>query len=112
MLPIADALAVRLDDDFLNSPRYVLVFDAHDNFVGVISRRDLLRGLAPGYRSMKQALEARNTGHGTALLFRFPVGVAAPALKGGPVRPAVQDPGAGAPGPPRPASGAGLSRDP
>jgi CBS domain-containing protein/cytidylate kinase len=50
--------AVRLDDGFLISPRYVLVFDVHDNFVGVISRRDLLRGLAPGYRSMKEALEA------------------------------------------------------
>ncbi|MFW5739912.1 MAG: cytidylate kinase family protein [Myxococcota bacterium] len=50
--------AVRLEDGFLISPRYVLVFDAQNDFVGVISRRDLLRGLAPGYRQMKEALEA------------------------------------------------------
>ncbi len=49
--------AVRLEDGFLVAPRYVLVFDSQGDFVGVISRRDLLRGLAPGYRSMKQALE-------------------------------------------------------
>ena len=50
--------AVRLEDGFLISPRYVLVFDNQDDFVGVISRRDLLRGLAPGYQRMKDALEA------------------------------------------------------
>lgn len=50
--------AVRLEDGYLISPRYVLVFDARNDFVGVISRRDLLRGLAPGYRRMKEALEA------------------------------------------------------
>ena len=49
--------AVRLEDGFLISPRYVLVFDSGKNLVGVISRRDLLRGLAPGYLNMKHALE-------------------------------------------------------
>lgn len=49
--------AVRLEDGFIIAPRYVLVFDGADALVGVVSRRDILRGLAPGYLNVKHALE-------------------------------------------------------
>lgn len=48
--------AVRLDDGHLIAPRYLLVFNKQDELVGVLSRRDVLRGLVPGYRAMKEAL--------------------------------------------------------
>lgn len=50
------ASAVRLEDDYLISPRYVLVLDKDGSLVGVVSRRDLLRGITPGYRSLQNAL--------------------------------------------------------
>jgi CBS domain-containing protein len=48
--------AVRLDDGHLIAPRYLLVFNQQQELVGILSRRDMLRGLVPGYRSMKEAL--------------------------------------------------------
>jgi cytidylate kinase/CBS domain-containing protein len=49
--------AVRLEDGFTISPRYVLVLDANQSLVGVLSRRDLIRGLAPGFLNVLHTLE-------------------------------------------------------
>lgn len=50
------ASAVRLEDGYLISPRYVLVLDKEECLVGIVSRRDLLRGITPGYRNLRDAL--------------------------------------------------------
>ncbi len=49
------ASTVRLADGHLIPPRYVMVLDAHDSIVGVISRRDLLKGLIPQIESLERA---------------------------------------------------------
>ena len=41
------ASAVRLEDGHFMVPRYVLVLDDDDRLVGVVSRRELLKGLVP-----------------------------------------------------------------
>jgi cytidylate kinase/CBS domain-containing protein len=41
------ASAVKLQDGFIMLPRYVLVLDDDDRLVGVISRRELFKGLIP-----------------------------------------------------------------
>jgi cytidylate kinase len=41
------ASAVKLDDGHIMIPRYVLVLDDDDRLVGVVSRRELLKGLIP-----------------------------------------------------------------
>lgn len=41
------ASAVKLQDGFIMLPRYVLVLDDDDRLVGVVSRRELLKGLIP-----------------------------------------------------------------
>lgn len=41
------ASSVRLEDGHLMQPRYVLLHDLDDRLVGVVSRRELLRGLVP-----------------------------------------------------------------
>jgi CBS domain-containing protein len=48
---------VPLDDGVVVPPRYVLVFDTNNTLKGILSRRDILRGLAPGYLNVKHALE-------------------------------------------------------
>jgi cytidylate kinase/CBS domain-containing protein len=41
------ASSVRLEDGHIVQPRYVLIHDLDDQLVGVVSRRELLRGLVP-----------------------------------------------------------------
>jgi cytidylate kinase/CBS domain-containing protein len=41
------ASAIRLEDGHIMIPRYVLVLDDDDRLVGVVSRRELLKGLIP-----------------------------------------------------------------
>jgi cytidylate kinase/CBS domain-containing protein len=41
------ASAVKLQDGFIMLPRYVLVLDDEDRLVGVVSRRELFKGLLP-----------------------------------------------------------------
>ena len=41
------ASAVKLQDGYIMLPRYVLVLDDDDRLVGVVSRRELLKGLIP-----------------------------------------------------------------
>ena len=41
------ASAVKLQDGYIMLPRYVLVLDNDDRLVGVVSRRELLKGLIP-----------------------------------------------------------------
>jgi cytidylate kinase/CBS domain-containing protein len=41
------ASAVKLEDGHIMLPRYVLVLDDNDQLVGVVSRRELLKGLVP-----------------------------------------------------------------
>jgi len=41
------ASAVKLEDGYIMLPRYVLVLDDGDRLVGVVSRRELLKGLIP-----------------------------------------------------------------
>ncbi|MCU0692847.1 MAG: CBS domain-containing protein, partial [Polyangiaceae bacterium] len=50
--------SVKLDDGHLIPPRYLLVFDDRDTLVGVLTRRDLLRGLSPEIRILERALES------------------------------------------------------
>ena len=44
------ASAVKLEDGHIMVPRYVLVLDDEDQLVGIVSRRELLRGLVPQLR--------------------------------------------------------------
>jgi CBS domain-containing protein len=52
------ASSVRLEDGHLIRPRYLLVLDRADELVGIVSRRDLLKGLSPQYRGAEQAEQA------------------------------------------------------
>jgi len=49
--------SVKLEDGYLVQPRYVLVLDENNALVGVVSRRDLLRGLglSPQQRALADA---------------------------------------------------------
>lgn len=49
------ASSVRLEDDHFVPPRYVLVHDADDRLVGVVSRRELLKGLIPHLKEDREA---------------------------------------------------------
>lgn len=60
-LPIRDALlslgasSVVSSDGHLVCPRYLLILDEVDRLVGVVNRRNLLRGLIPQYATLKKA---------------------------------------------------------
>jgi len=66
-LPIRDCLlalgasSVVSSDGHLVCPRYLLVLDDVDRMVGVINRRNLLRGLIPQYASLQRAKERVGT---------------------------------------------------
>ena len=49
------ASSVRLEDDHFVPPRYVLVHDFDDRLVGVVSRRELLKGLIPHLKEDREA---------------------------------------------------------
>ncbi|MEE4270869.1 MAG: cytidylate kinase family protein [Thermoanaerobaculales bacterium] len=49
------ASSVRLEDDHFVPPRYVLVHDFDDRLVGVVSRRELLKGLIPHLKDDREA---------------------------------------------------------
>jgi cytidylate kinase/CBS domain-containing protein len=48
------ASAVKLQDGYIMLPRYVLVLDNEDRLVGVVSRRELLKGLVPHLRDDRE----------------------------------------------------------
>jgi cytidylate kinase/CBS domain-containing protein len=48
------ASAIRLQDGHMMLPRYVLVLDDDDRLVGVVSRRELLKGLIPHLRDDRE----------------------------------------------------------
>jgi cytidylate kinase len=48
------ASAVKLQDGYIMLPRYVLVLDDGDRLVGVVSRRELLKGLIPHLRDDRE----------------------------------------------------------
>ena len=48
------ASAVKLQDGYIMLPRYVLVLDNEDRLVGVVSRRELLKGLIPHLRDDRE----------------------------------------------------------
>jgi cytidylate kinase len=52
------ASAVKLEDDHFVPPRYVLLHDRDERLVGVVSRRDLLKGLVPHLKEDREAREA------------------------------------------------------
>ena len=47
-------------------PRVLMVFDHHDDLVGIVRRRDIMRGLEPDF-IVRQPLDARVSHFGTAL---------------------------------------------
>lgn len=49
------ASAVRLADGYIMVPRYVLVLDEDDQLVGIVSRRELLKGLVPAIRRASES---------------------------------------------------------
>jgi len=49
--------AVRLEDGHFISPRYLLVLNDAYALVGIVGRRDLLRGLTPGLQKLESAME-------------------------------------------------------
>ena len=49
------ASAVKLQDGYIMLPRYVLVLDDEDRLVGVVSRRELLKGLIPHLRDDRES---------------------------------------------------------
>ncbi len=49
------ASAVRLDDGHITVPRYVLVLDDNDELRGIVSRRELLKGLIPHLRIARES---------------------------------------------------------
>jgi cytidylate kinase/CBS domain-containing protein len=49
------ASAVKLQDGYIMLPRYVLVLDDDDRLVGVVSRRELLKGLIPHLREDRES---------------------------------------------------------
>jgi cytidylate kinase/CBS domain-containing protein len=50
-----EASAVRLADGHLIHPRYILVVDGQDRIVGVVGRRDILKGLTPQLDTLERA---------------------------------------------------------
>ncbi len=52
------ASAVKLEDDHFVPPRYVLIHDQKERLVGVVSRRDLLKGLIPHMAEDREARAA------------------------------------------------------
>ena len=48
------ASAVKLEDGYIMLPRYVLVLNDDDELVGVVSRRELLKGLIPHLREDRE----------------------------------------------------------
>ena len=48
------ASAIKLQDGYIMLPRYVLVLDDDDRLVGVVSRRELLKGLIPHLRDDRE----------------------------------------------------------
>lgn len=51
------ASAIQFEDGHLIHPRYLLVFDEVDHLVGVINRRDLVKGLIPQLEALEHARE-------------------------------------------------------
>ena len=49
------ASAIKLQDGYIMLPRYVLVLDNDDRLVGVVSRRELLKGLIPHLHEDREA---------------------------------------------------------
>jgi cytidylate kinase len=49
------ASAVRLDDGYIMVPRYVLVLDDDEQLRGIVSRRELLKGLIPHLRQSQES---------------------------------------------------------
>jgi cytidylate kinase len=49
------ASAIKLEDGHIMIPRYLLIRDADDNLVGVVSRRELLKGLVPHLREDRES---------------------------------------------------------
>jgi CBS domain-containing protein len=52
------ASAVKFEDGHTIRPRYLLVLDRADELVGIVSRRDLLKGLSPQYQGAERAEQA------------------------------------------------------
>ncbi len=52
------ASSVQFEDGHLIRPRYLLVLDRADELIGIVSRRDLLKGLSPQFRGAERAEEA------------------------------------------------------
>lgn len=64
---------VKLHDDYVIRPRYILVHDETEQLIGVVARRSLLRGLVPQIKEMertKERIEAMGAG---ITAFPFPV---------------------------------------
>lgn len=51
------ASAVRMPDGYIMVPRYVLVLDDDERLVGIVSRRELLKGLVPEFRRSRESAE-------------------------------------------------------
>jgi cytidylate kinase/CBS domain-containing protein len=49
--------SVKLTDGHVIRPRYILVHDEQEELVGVLARRNLLRGLTPQFKEMERARE-------------------------------------------------------
>lgn len=49
------ASAIRLEDGHIMMPRYLLVLDEDDQLVGIVSRRELVRGLLPQLREAERS---------------------------------------------------------
>jgi cytidylate kinase len=49
------ASAVRFEDGHITMPRYLLVLDEDDQLVGIVSRRELVRGLLPQLREAERS---------------------------------------------------------
>jgi len=49
------ASAIKLEDGHIVLPRYVLIGDDQDQLVGVVSRRELLKGLVPHLRQDRES---------------------------------------------------------
>jgi CBS domain-containing protein/cytidylate kinase len=49
------ASAVKLPDGYIMVPRYVLVVDDDDELKGIVSRRELLKGLVPQLKQMQES---------------------------------------------------------
>ena len=49
------ASAIKLEDGHIMIPRYLLIRDADDNLVGVVSRRELLKGLVPHLKEDRES---------------------------------------------------------